>query len=139
MKINKLFLPHLSIYSEDTKRMITKGKLAILVYLVSLTTITIAAPISEHYLFKYDSDHAYDVKLNDSTITWKSLSGPDKGQMETDNINRKNLSEDVDVIQWTENDGTFITVVLDRTLLNVVSSGKYSTDTWLWSGVAEKI
>lgn len=104
-----------------------------------LTSNIFAAPKYEHYVFKYDSEHIYDVKLTDNTITWESLTGSDKGQKETDPINRKQLSNDVEVIQWTENDGTFVTVTLDRAHLSEISSGKYDSGTWLWSGVAEKI
>ena len=35
-----------------------------------------------------------------------------------------------------KNDGTFVTVILDRTHLKIISSGKYPDGAWLRSGVA---
>ncbi|RDI39943.1 MoaF-related domain-containing protein [Aquicella lusitana] len=115
-----------------------KRKIAFAAFIFAFfaTSSVAAAPKVEHYIFKYESDRAFDVKLTDNTITWQSLSGPDKGQTETDFINRKKLSKNIEIVQWAENDGTFVTVILDRAQLNVISSGKFSTGTWLWSGKA---
>jgi len=112
--------------------------ISVVVLLISmlLSPYVNAAQESEHYIFEYDKDMIFDVKLTDNTVTWESLSGEDKVQKETDHINRKLLSNDVEVIQWTENDGTFVTVVFDRAHLNVISSGKYPSGKWLRSGVA---
>lgn len=101
-----------------------------------LATTAIAAPDSERYIFEYGKDMIFDVRLTDNTITWESLAGADKGQKETDLIERKVLSSDVEVMQWTENDGTFVTVIFDRNHLKLISSGKFSTSTWLRSGSA---
>lgn len=112
---------------------------AVLFFTIVSASCVIAAPKFEHYIFKYDRDHLYDIKLTDNTITWTSLNGDDKGQTETDYIKRKNLSNNIDVIQWSENDGTFVTVVFDRAHLNIISSGKFLADTWLWSGEVEVV
>jgi phenolic acid decarboxylase len=116
----------------------TNGMFAALAFLCVLSSSAIAAPTFEHYVFKYDEAHVYDVKLASDTITWEALSGAEKGQKETDRVNRKTLSNDVEVIQWTENDGTFVTLAFDRNNLTVVSSGKFASDMWLWSGIATK-
>ena len=113
-----------------------KNNIAATIFSLCLTTCAIAAPSTEHYIFEYGKDMIFDVKLTDNTITWESLAGPDKGQKETDLIERKVLSSDVEVMQWTENDGTFVTVIFDRNHLNVISSGKYPAGTWLRSGIA---
>src|SRR3990167_9216085 len=108
-----------------------RNNIAATIFFLCLTTCAIATPSFEHYIFEYDKDMIFDVKLTDNTVNWESLAGEDKGQKETDHIDRKNLSHDVEVIQWTENDGTFVTVVFDRAHLNIISSGRYPTGTWL--------
>ena len=113
-----------------------RNNIVVTIFCFCLANSAIAAPSFEHYIFEYGKDMIFDVRLTDNTITWESLAGPDKGQNETDLIERKVLSSDVEVMQWTENDGTFVTVILDRNHLKVISSGKFSTGTWLWSGVA---
>jgi MoaF-like len=90
----------------------------------------------EHYVFHYESGDTYDVKLTDNTITWNGLEGGDKGQSETDYIKRKKFSNDIEVIQWNETSGTFVTLVFDRTHLQIISSLKTSDGEWLMSGKA---
>lgn len=119
--------------------MINTRKFALLFFTVFAAPYVMAAVKFEHYIFNYGNDHLYEVKLTDNTITWKSLSGPDKGERETDHIKKKHLTNEIDVIQWTENDGTFVTLTLDRKHRNVISSGKILENTWLWSGNMEVI
>lgn len=69
-------------------------------------------------------------------MTWKGLEGSDKGQSETDYTKRKKISSNVEVIQWSEQSGAFVTVVFDREHLNVVSSIKTNDNNWLISGNA---
>ena len=113
-----------------------RNNISVAIFSIFLAITAIAAPASERYIFEYGKDMIFDVKLTDNTITWQSLAGPDKGQKETDLIERKGLSSDVEVMQWTENDGTFVTVIFDRNHLNIISSGKHPTGTWLRAGVA---
>lgn len=113
-----------------------KLKVAAILFSIFFASFAGAAFQSEHYIFNYGKDMIFDVKLTNNTVTWESLAGADKGQRETDQIDRKSLSNDVEVIQWTENDGTFVTVIFDRTHLKIISSGNYTTGTWLRSGVA---
>lgn len=98
------------------------------------SNFSFAQPDESHYIFTYDSGNTYDIKLTDDTITWTGLSGPDKGVSETDVIKRKSLSSNVDIIQWIERDGSFVTVAFDRENLTVVSSGRYDEGTWFWNG-----
>lgn len=117
----------------------TKQALVVLAFTLISTSLVIAAPNSEHYIFKYNSGYSFDIKLTDNTITWKALDGSNKGQTESDYINRRMLLNNTEVIQWIENDGTFVTVIFDRIHNEVISSGKSSSETWLWSGISESI
>lgn len=96
-----------------------------------------AAPKVEHFVFHYESGDVFDVQIADNTITWKGIEGADKGHSETDNINRKQLTDDVEVMQWVETSGTALTLVLDRTHLKTISSGKAGNESFLWSGRVE--
>lgn len=117
----------------------TKIGLIAITFCLSFFEIAFASGMtkSEHYVFRYDTGATYDVQLTDNTITWTGLEGDDTGLMETDSIKRKKLSAKVEVIQWSENNGTFITLVFDRKHLRIVSSGKFLNDEWLAYGVAE--
>lgn len=90
----------------------------------------------EHYILRYDSGNTYDVKIMSDTITWTGLRGEDRGKTETDSIKRKLLGN-IEVIQWTEKSGTFVTLVLDRKNHRSISSGKDGDSDWLTYGVAE--
>ena len=94
---------------------------------------------TEHYVFNYDNGKSFEIQLTDKTITWTSMCGPDKGQTETDEITTTKLAENIDVIQWTEKDGTFVTVIFDKENLREISSGKYADGTWLWNGTATRL
>jgi len=115
-----------------------KNILAAVVFIFISASPVFAASKLEHYIFKY-SDYSFDVKLTDNSITWKALDGSSKGQIETDYISRKRLSNHTEVIQWTENDGTFVTVIFDRHHHKVISSGRDSSGSWLWSGKVEEV
>jgi len=92
----------------------------------------------EHYILRYESGDSYDIQLTSSTITWTGVEGSDTGLTETDSIKRKMLSNDVEIIQWNEKSTAFVTLVLDRPHLKVVSSGKIAGDDWLNYGVIEE-
>ena len=116
--------------------------LAIIIVFASLaltTTHTCAATAIEHYTFHYENGDTYDVKLNDNTVTWKGLEGGDKGQSEMDYIKRKMLAKNIEVIQWNEMDGTFVTLVFDRANLIIISSGKTSEGDWFMQGNATQL
>ena len=107
------------------------------VSILALTSTNLyATSNTEHYVFHYESGAVYDVTITDNTFTWKGLEGDDRGKSETDPIKRKTLSNDVEVIQWKEDSGLFVTLVFDRTHLSIVSSGKTSEGDWLMSGMA---
>ena len=93
---------------------------------------------TEHYVFHYETGDTYDVVLTDNTITWTGLEGSDTGRSETDVIKRKTLNHNTEVLQWTENDLTFMTVVLDHRHLKVIASGKLVDNSWLSYGRGEK-
>ena len=69
-------------------------------------------------------------------MTWKGLEGSDKGQSETDFIKKKNISNNIVIYQWSEKNGSFITLIFDRDNLNIISSIKASDGSWLMSGKA---
>lgn len=101
------------------------------------SNVSLAHQDESHYIFNYDSGNTYDIKITDDTITWTGLSGPDKGISETDAIKRKSLSSNVEIIQWIEKDGSFVTVAFDHKNLTVVSSGRYEKGTWFWNGTVD--
>ena|SRR3990167_47476 len=105
-------------------------------FFVVATTAAYAKTSTEHYIFHYETGDIYDFQITENSATWKGLEGSDKGQSETDYIKRKTLSNDMEVIQWKEMNGTFVTLVLDRAHLSIVSSGITSDGDWLMSGNA---
>lgn len=92
----------------------------------------------EHYMFHYESGDSYDIQITKDTITWTGVEGSDTGLTETDAIKRRTLSSDVEVIQWNEQNTTFITIVLDRLHHKVISSGKIAGNEWLSYGEVEE-
>ena len=113
-------------------------KLAVILGFICLTigSTNVYANHSEHYVFEYETGDVYDVTFTDSSVMWKGLEGSDKGQSETDFIKTKKISNNVEVIQWNEKNGSFITVIFDRTNLDIVSSIKTNDGSWLMSGKA---
>ncbi|MBX3708747.1 MAG: hypothetical protein KIT56_05725 [Gammaproteobacteria bacterium] len=111
-------------------------KLIAFIFIAFLITSSYASNYIEHYTFYYESGDTYDVKLTESTVTWKGLEGGDKGQTETDYIKRKNFSKDIEIVQWHEISGSFVTLVFDRTHLKIISSGRTSDGDWLMLGKA---
>lgn len=113
-------------------------------WLVIISSIFLTAGItniyadnqSKHYVFHYESGDTYDVSFTDSTVTWKGLEGNDNGKSETDFIKKKNISNNIEVIQWNETSGAFITLVFDRKNLNIISSLKEGDESWFIYGKA---
>ena len=118
-----------------------KNKIALAILGLALVSplSTLAAPKSEHYIFRYDSGYSFDVTLTDNTITWKVLEGSNKGQTETDYIKRKMLTNQTEVIQWIEKNGTFVTVIFDRRHHEMISSIKNESDMIMWPGTSESV
>src|SRR5690349_5726240 len=106
------------------------------IYLIAGTTNIYANNQSEHYVFHYESGDTYDVSFTDNTVTWKGLKGNDKGKSETDLIKKKNISNNIEVIQWNETNGYFVTLVLNHESLKIISSLKAGNDSWFISGNA---
>jgi phenolic acid decarboxylase len=94
---------------------------------------------NSHFIFRYNTGDIYEIELGDAAITWRGLEGSDVGKNETDAIKRQILSKDVEVIQWTETNGIFVTLVFDHLNMKMVSSGKTENDAWLTYGTAEEI
>ena len=105
-------------------------------FLILVITNSYAGVNLEHYVFHYESGDTYDVKFTDNTVTWKGLEGSDKGQSETDYTKRKKFPNNVEVIQWNEISGAFVTLVFDCEHLNIISTINTSDGTWLRAGKA---
>jgi MoaF C-terminal domain len=125
--------------TETSGKEIMKKIWTTLFYLMAINTHASANYHNEHFIINYHSGESYDVVLTDNTITWTGLEGNDKNYSETDSINRKPLTDEVEVIQWIENDHTFMTLVLDRTQLKTIASGKNQQNSWLNTGDMQQV
>lgn len=94
---------------------------------------------NEHYVVHYEGGNSYDVQLTDTTITWLGLEGTDQGRGETDAITRKKLNSSVDVIQWSEKNGSFATLILDFQHMVTISSARDQNGDWLAYGTFDEV
>lgn len=122
---------------EKANDMQFKKNFLVFVFGTILSTTLFATAKSEHYIFNYSEGSRYEIELTENTITWTALDGPDKGQFQTNHLKRSMLQNHTEILQWSELDGTFVTVAFSRDHNEVVSSGKTFSESWLMSGTVE--
>jgi len=89
------------------------------------------------FTFKYESGNQYHVSFHDSKVTWLGVGGSDHGKFETDNYETLEISENRYLVQWSEENKSFVTLVIDLNLNEVFSSGTSPNGNWLDRGKIE--
>lgn len=99
------------------------------------------ATTTGHYKATFEGNNVYDVTIAQNQLTWKGLSGEDKGKVRTVDYKQTNLTDAVEVLQWKNKSGSYVTLVLDHDHSKAVCSGQASKTkgSWLWSGTLERL
>ncbi len=104
-------------------------------FLLSVTIAFAATDKSEHFRLYFNSGDAYEATLKDHTLTWKGIAGTDKGEERVNQVKRLSASKNLEVFQWTEKTGSFVTLIFDRKHHKAVCSGRMKDNSdWLWLG-----
>lgn len=106
-------------------------------------SVSVFADVSEipsHYKVNFDNGSVYDVAITPKQLTWKGISGEEKGKEQTiKNYKHTNITNVIEVLQWVGLKGSFNTVVIDHDQLKIVASGKDKKESWFWNGTLEKL
>jgi hypothetical protein len=107
--------------------------------LIAMLLFSLASLASElngrRYKWEYESGNHYLISLDTNSITWTGTQGTDLGRTGTDPYQYFKLAPHTFMIQWTENDGTFVTVVINENKKTVWSSGQFNGKSWFRKGV----
>ncbi len=90
----------------------------------------------KNFLFQYEGDDHYAVRFADTVLTWEGVKGADLGKSETDAYRLKEVASKIYLINWIENNGTFVAVVMNLESMKVFSTGeKYGEYQWFREGL----
>lgn len=94
--------------------------------LLSCINLAFAASnnVLNHFIIKFDSGDSYETTLKNNTLTWKGLSGEDKNIVRKNQVKHIAFSKNVDVYQWTDEAGLFVTFILDKNNHSGIASSK---------------
>ena len=101
----------------------------IFLILCLFTAAVFAAPLADHFQITYENGFSYEIRLTDTTIAWRDLPS---GQFETDRLKKRQLSPQTTILQWQEQDGSFVTLSIQHD--RVISSGIANKESWFLMG-----
>jgi hypothetical protein len=110
-----------------------KLKIFMLSLVLVISTSVMASLEGKTITVTYEGDQSYFMRFQDQKVHWKGLSGADMGS-ETNAYKGKEIIKDVYFVQWIENNGTFVTLVLDFNKLISHSSGTGPYGDWFREG-----
>ena len=84
--------------------------------------------------FEYENGYIFQLSYSKSTLVWTGLKGPDEGKSEQDQYQSSEVAPQMYMVSWLENDGTFVTTLINLRALKVFSSGVSQGKTWFWTG-----
>ena len=83
----------------------------------------------------FDTGNAFDVSIRGDSLMWKGMAGEDKGTEQTVKIKHVSLAKNVEVFQWKEKRGYFVTFVVDTLNKKAITSTKNDKNQdWLVEG-----
>jgi hypothetical protein len=121
------------------KGILTKLFIVLMTFTLS-TAFAATSQAQQRFLLHFNSGDVYDTTLTGNTLTWKGIAGDDKNVTSTNHVRRVALSKSVEVYQWTEKTGAFITLTLDKKNHHVICSGRdLKNNQWLWHGTIKRL
>lgn len=91
-----------------------KGK-RLLAFILSITSsfVFAAENYKKEFIVHFDTGNTYKVSIVDDSLTWEGIVGEDRGMVQTVSIKRLPLAKNIEVFQWKEPRGYFVTFILD--------------------------
>jgi len=100
--------------SNNTTRPLLSAVLAAIV-LFSAGTAIATTPSNTIKKIIFDSGDSYSFTVENDNLTWKGLTGDDKGLVSKNHVKHIAFSKHVDIYQWIDNNtGGFITLMIDQ-------------------------
>lgn len=113
-----------------------KNKIILAILLVITSSLNFAATnYKKEFTVHFDTGNTYEVAIRNDSLTWKGIAGEDKGTTRTVEIKRLPLANNLEVFQWKEPRGYFVTFILDA-LHNkgITSTRAQNNQDWLVLG-----
>lgn len=87
------------------------------------------------FTVQFDTGNSYSVSILNTNLTWKGVAGEDLGVEISVDIKRQTLSDNIEIFQWKEPRGYFVTFVLDSVNKKGITSTKADNNQdWLVEG-----
>lgn len=102
-----------------------------------LNTLAFAAPMKtlHHFIVQLETGNTYDVTIKNNLLQWKAVAGEDLNMIMKIPFKHIALSKDVDIYQWNEKRGYFVTFIVDkRNTVAVTSTKNADNKEWLVKG-----
>lgn len=93
----------------------------------------------QYLLIKYEGDQHYKVHFDEKKVKWECVQGEELGKTESDVYKSSMLTNNTHVINWQENDGTFVVLTLDLISMKAISTGISNGHTWFRKGTLVKL
>lgn len=88
-----------------------------------------------HFIVRFETGNAYEVKIKKNLLRWKGIAGEDLNMIVEIPYKHIMLSKNVDIYQWNEKRGYFDTFIVDKSNAVAVTSTKNANNSeWLVKG-----
>ncbi len=83
----------------------------------------------------FETGNSYEVSIQQDVLTWKGLSGEDENMVQTVKVRHRMLAKNINIFQWKEQRGYFVTFVLDTlNKIGITSTKGLNDNDWLVAG-----
>lgn len=87
------------------------------------------------FTVSFTTGKTYEVSISGNTLTWKGVSGSDRDMVQTVTVKHIALEKNIDIFQWQEKRGYFVTFIVDFNKNKAVTSTKtIENQDWLTEG-----
>lgn len=114
----------------------------ILINSIILSCIAFASPSKEfsHFIVRFDTGNSYDITIKKNLLRWKGIAGEDLNMTLKIPFKHIVLSKNIDIYQWNEKRGYFVTFMVDKSNAVAATSTKNSNNKeWLVKGKVDFI
>lgn len=114
--------------------------ISLLINILFLNVLAFASPAKQfnHFMVRFETGNSYDVTINKNLLKWQGIAGEDLNMVLEIPVKHIALSKNVDVYQWNEKRGYFVTFIVDKSNSTGITSTKNSNNKeWLVKGKIE--
>ncbi|MDP1602140.1 MAG: hypothetical protein Q8M03_02655 [Legionella sp.] len=87
------------------------------------------------FIVQFDTGNIYGVSIKGDSLTWTGMAGEDKETEQIVNIKHISLANNIEVFQWKEKRGYFVTFIVDTLNKKAITSTKSAgKEDWLVAG-----